>query len=146
MAARPHELGRVSESSGLRVIKMAALIDPSVVLFARLSAGLTIAVGVVCPMHASVLESSGVPAVLALLARPAAGFAFALPRLRVQAFGSRWRVPAQACLLPRWLIRLLLGSMMMAATSLALVAGARKRFRTHPRTEFVMPCGYIPCR
>jgi hypothetical protein len=146
---------------------MAALIDPSVLLFALLSAGLTIAVGVACPVDACVVESSGVPAVWALLALPAAGFAFALPRLRVQFFRSMWRVPSQTYLLPRWFVRLLLGLMLgqaaglavdggmhnshtswlaatMALTSLALVAGAWKRFRNHPRTEFVMPWGTTP--
>ncbi len=87
--------------------------------------------------------------------------AFAMPRLRVSFFGRMWHVPSSTYVLSRWIVRLCIGASLgqvagfvvlailqdhrlfwlvgsFALISGAFCAGASRRFRQHPKTEFVM--------
>ena len=100
-------------------------------------------------------------AFLSLWTLGAIPLAFAMPRLRASFFGRTWRVPSDAFLLPRWIIRFVIGAIIGQVAGLLVVAvvrdyrlfwfagsltlvgaafcaGARGRLKNRPYAEFTM--------
>lgn len=143
-------------------------LDRLVILVALVTAAMGVVTSLSVPEEMQltrIVRDSTVLTFLSIWTLASLPLAFAMPRLRVSFFGRigrTWRLPSETYLLPRWIVRLVLGSLLgqvaaalvlailqdprifwfagsSALLSAAFSAGAWRRLKKYPRTEFNMP-------